>query len=559
MENAARHIAIYARKSTESEDRQILSIDSQVRELQEFARREGLRVDRVLTESRSARSPGRTVFNHLFSLVQKGKVDGILCWKLDRLARNPVDGGAVIWAMEEQQLHALYTPLRMFANSGNDKFWMQLEFGMAKKYVDDLSDNVKRGIRAKIELGWQSGLPPLGYLNDRLAKTIVKDPERFLLVRRMWDLMLTGQHTPQQVLKIATNQWGLRTRTFKRSGGKPLARSHMYKLFANPFYYGAIVHRGEYFQGKQPPMISKSEYDRVQRFLGNASSPRGQEQSFAFRGLIKCGECGASVTAEHKVNRQGHKYTYYHCTKRKTGVTCGQRVIEAAELERQVIAFLERITISHAARDWAVQRATELNAEESAKDRSGIESLRRRDDACKRELTELVNVRLRGLLTDEEYLAKKRELQEERARIHELLDDTDGRFTHALDQSIAIFDYAKRAKELFENGSQEEKRAVLAFTGSNLKLRDKVLSIEAQKPLLLVQRVLQSHSARTHAFEPVDSPSTQQKKGRAVRGLSSWCTLVDDVRTYCLSHPQAVPAVQLTLPARQALPSARER
>ncbi|MBK7143570.1 MAG: recombinase family protein [bacterium] len=146
-------IAIYARKSTESEDRQVLSIDSQIKELQEFAAREKLGKVVVFTESKSAKAPGRPAFNELLKRVSKGEFDRLVCWKLDRLARNPVDGGAVIWAVEEGKIQHIYTPQRRFDNSGNDKFWMQLEFGMAKKYVDDLSDNVKRGLRAKVAQG----------------------------------------------------------------------------------------------------------------------------------------------------------------------------------------------------------------------------------------------------------------------------------------------------------------------------------------------------------------------------------------------------------------------
>jgi site-specific DNA recombinase len=529
-------LAIYARKSSESEDRQILSIDSQVRELRQHAIREGLNVTHVFTETKSAKSPGRPVFNELFTLVQKGKIDAVLCWKLDRLARNPVDGGAVIWAMEERRLAAIHTPQRAFSNTGNDKFWMQLEFGMAKKYVDDLSDNVKRGIRAKIEQGWLSGLPPLGYLNDRNAKTIVKDPERFPLVRRMWDLMLTGKHTPPQILKIATEQWGLRTRIFKRYGGNPIARSGIYMLFQNPFYDGALVHKGEYYQGKHPPMVRKSEFDRVQELLGVATNPRGQKRTFAFTGLIKCGECGAAITAEHKKNRQGHRYVYYHCTKRKPGIACNQRVIEVRELERQIADFLSSITITAKAKDWAIDRIREFHSEEAEIDKAGFESQNRRYAACKKELTDLIDLKLRGLLSDDEYLAKKRQLEEERARLQELLQDTDGRFTDVLNRCIEVFEFAHRAKSLFENGTLDDKRAVLRFTGSNLVLKDRSLSIQPQKPLFFIQRTLEAPAAKSFMIEPSKFREGKSKSDRGTAGLAMWYALVDDVRTFFRDH-----------------------
>ena len=227
---------IYARKSTESEDRQVLSIESQIRELTDHAHARGFSVARVLSESRSAKAPGREIFGKLMDEVSRGNVDGVICWKLDRLARNPIDGGTLIWALEEQKLKEIVTPHRTFTNTGDNKFWMQLEFGMAKKYVDDLSQNVKRGNRAKLEQGWLPGIPPIGYMNDLATKTIVPDPDRFTLVRKMWDMLLAGR-TVKEIHGTANEVWGLRTRRYKRSGDRPLASSAVYKLFSNPFYF----------------------------------------------------------------------------------------------------------------------------------------------------------------------------------------------------------------------------------------------------------------------------------------------------------------------------------
>ena len=232
---------IYCRKSSEAEDRQVLSIESQINELNCLAEKRGLSVFEVLTEARSAKAPGRPVFNEMMQRIYRGEAQGIICWKLDRLARNPIDGGAIIWAMKQHGLEII-TPTQTFRQADDNTILTYLEFGMAQKYIDDLSRNVKRGLRTKIEKGWCPGIAPLGYLNNKFKdkgdKDIVKDPERFPLVRRMWDLMLTGLYTPPQILTIATNKWGFRTRQMKKLGGTPLARSGIYRIFTNPFYYG---------------------------------------------------------------------------------------------------------------------------------------------------------------------------------------------------------------------------------------------------------------------------------------------------------------------------------
>src|SRR5712671_1871388 len=179
---------IYARKSTESDDRQVLSIESQIRELERIAARESVTIAEVLTESKSAKAPGRPVFNALFRRIDKGEINGILCWKMDRLARNHLDSGLILQALADGRLERIITSDGIKTSNGNDRLMGTVELAMATKFIDDLSANIRRGKRARAEHGWANGLAPLGYLNDRPNKTIVEDPERFSLGRRMWEL-----------------------------------------------------------------------------------------------------------------------------------------------------------------------------------------------------------------------------------------------------------------------------------------------------------------------------------------------------------------------------------
>ncbi|MCK5125209.1 MAG: recombinase family protein [candidate division Zixibacteria bacterium] len=525
-------IAIYARKSTESEDKQVQSIDSQVRELKAYASKMGWRVDHVFVESKSAKAPGRPIFNKLFDLIQKGEVNELISWKLDRLARNPVDGGAIIWAMEENNLINIHTPQRTFCNSGNDKFWLQLEFGMAKKYVDDLRDNVKRGIRAKLENGWYPHRPPLGYLNDKEKKTIIPDPDRFRIVRKMWNFMLTGDYTPERILAIASERWGLRTRLVRTGGGKPLNRSAVYKLFNNPFYYGMMTHQENLHNGKHKPMITKSEFDKVRSILESRNKQRGHRHFFKYTGLIRCGECGSMITAENKTNRFGSKYIYYRCTKKKRDIKCSQKYIEEKELEAQILTFLDSITISNSLLEWALRHLTHLQVDESKNKEAITRSIRKRLDISKGQRAELVNLKLRNLLTDDEFLAKKAEIEAECNDFKTQLKDSARNNGQTIEQCIKLFDFAAGAKDAFITGSDSEKKRVLRYFGSNLVLTDKTLNVHGQKPFLSIIDTLNNHFPENTPVEPKNKNELQRNTGARKAECLNWYCLVDEVRTY---------------------------
>lgn len=524
--------AIYARKSTESEDRQVLSIDSQIKELRTHASRAGLPIERVLVESKSAKAPGRPVFGELLSLVQKSEIDSILCWKLDRLARNPVDGGAIVWSLEENKLKKIITPQRDFVNSGNDKFWMQLEFGMAKKYIDDLRDNVMRGMRAKLERGWYPYLPPIGYLNEPVERTIVRDPERFILVRKMWELMLTGNYSPPGILRIATDQWGLRTRQHKRSGGNPLGRSAIYRIFSNPFYYGAMFADGNWYTGRHEPMVSRVEFDRVQKLLGRTDRSRPQKHHFAFTGLIRCGQCGAAVTAEHRTNRFGSEYIYYHCTRKKKGVTCTEKYLNATELEIQILGFLHSIRLSANHLKWALDALDELASESQEKSKSVLVSLQKQQERCKRNLELLLNLRLRNLISDEEYVGKKKELQSELTRLEAEIAAYDGQEELIARRCEQTFRFAEQAEDAFISGDDSLRRAILSCVGSNLTLKGKKLLIQAQKPFEILRTRVNGPGSENGTFEPEKNGEDSRKTRTALTRSLDWWSIVDDVRTW---------------------------
>jgi site-specific DNA recombinase len=471
---------IYARKSTDDEGRQVLSLDSQENELTELAQREGLKVVEILREARSARTPGRPVFDSMLERIQSGEATGIIAWKLDRLSRNSVDSGAIQWLLQNEVLSHIKTPERDYHPEDN-VLMATLEFGMANQYIRDLSRNVKRGLKTKNDMGVRPGRAPIGYLNR--DKRIVPDPERFEFVKRMWNLMLTGNHSAIEVLRIATDEWGLRT-----CSGKKIARSAVYTIFANPFFYGPYEYGGITWNGTHEPMITEDEFYRVQQLLGSKGRPRPQlHKEFDFTGLMRCGNCNAAITAEEKRKRLkdgGTKlYVYYHCTKRKDP-NCPERSIELAELSRQVDGIIATLSISDRFKDWAIKHLHEVRKNQTITTETAFTN---KQMQLERVIAQLHALQERlispenangAIISDTEYLEFKTRLIGQKQALEKALAADSKTIEGEVELTERTFNFARYARLWFKNGDRRTRRAIFAALGSNLLLADQKVAIK---------------------------------------------------------------------------------
>ncbi len=474
---------LYCRKSSEDEDRQIISIESQRREMERLIGTwRDVEVVDVYEESFSAKAPGRALFDAMIKRIEAGEAQGIIAWHPDRLARNSIDGGRIIYLLDIGKLKDLRFATFTFENNSQGKFMLSIVFGYSKYYVDSLSENVRRGIRTKTENGWLSGLAPAGYLNDPATRTIIPDPQRFSMVKEMWHLMLTGAYSPRQLMEMANFQWGFRTIRRKRSGGKMLSLSGVYRILSNPFYAGIIQGNGKLYPGKHETIVTLDQFDRVQEILGRPSRPRPKVRQFAFSGLIRCGACGLSVTAEEKVNRHGSHYTYYHCTRRsRIGHRCDEPSVQVSELERQIVEFLREITIPERFRQWAVAKLSRISGSQKSAAATHRTSLEQAQASVDRKLDNLTKLRIRDLVNDDEYLKQRQELERERIKISQSLgiaNQAQDRFEPAQ----MLISFSKSAVSWFEAGDLVTKRLILAVVGSNPLLTGKKLRIDARKP-----------------------------------------------------------------------------
>lgn len=422
---------LYARKSTESEERQVLSIESQVKEMLQIAEREGLEIVEIRRESHSAKdSSQRPVFNELIQDIRKEKFNGILTWAPDRLSRNAGDLGSLVDLMDQKLLLEIRTFGQQFKNSPNEKFLLMILCSQAKLENDNRGINVKRGLRTRCEMGLWPTISPTGYFNERsLDKKgqIALDAERAPIVRKIFEKVAYEKWSGRKIyhwLKFDLN--------FKTKGGKSLSLSNIYLIIQNTFYYGTFEFPrggGIWYQGKHEPIVTKELFDLANEQLKRDRIVR-DSRDFAFTKLISCGHCGSGVTAQEKYKKQQngnvHKYIYYGCT-RSRDLKCKGGYIREDELISQLVRVVDNLDINE--------------------------------------------------------IGLKKQFQEEVERYNKfqkIVLKANGR-ENEIDK-MQEFDIRMYAKYVLKEGSITEKRELLASLKSKLIMKDKKLDLEKPMP-----------------------------------------------------------------------------
>lgn len=320
----AANYCLYARKSSEDDERQALSIDSQIKEMAIQAQSQGLRVSEIRKESHSARASGkRPVFNQLIEDIRSGLFNGILSWAPDRLSRNAGDLGVLVDLMDSGHLTEIRTHGQLFTNSPNDKFLLMILCSQAKLENDNRGINVKRGMKTKCELGFRPNMTPLGYINDYAGgkgkKQVFVDKKKAPIIKKIFEKCAYEGLSGRKIYNWLKDETNFRTRS-----GKLVALSMIYKILNNTYYCGMFEFpqgSGKWYKGSYEPIITRELFDAAQKKMEVAPKSKPGTKIFDFTRMFKCGNCGSGVTAQDKIkyfkNGTSIKYIYYHCTRFK--------------------------------------------------------------------------------------------------------------------------------------------------------------------------------------------------------------------------------------------------
>ncbi|GIW63077.1 MAG: hypothetical protein KatS3mg090_0903 [Patescibacteria group bacterium] len=504
---------LYARKSTEDEERQVMSIEAQLAELAEYAKREGLEVVEQFVESKSAKKPGREIFNRMIEKIKQSREPvGLLAWHPDRLARNSVDGGQIIYLIDIGKIASLRFPTFWFEPTPQGLFMLQVAFGQSKYYSDNLSENVKRGIRQKLRRGEYPSKAPLGYVNNPKTRNIEPDPIKSKIVAKAFEEFAQGKHTLKS-LGERLSFWGVVSKT-----GKPLCKATIQRMLTNPIYIGVIVHNGETYEGKFEPIVSRATFEAVQKILKARAKPRKsrKRQNFPFVGLLRCGECGGAITAQF-AKGNGGLYRYYRCTK-KFG-KCSQHYLREDLLVQQLKNLLQKVALCE---DWAkkmLAKVDEWEREQAQSSQSFAQNLERKIKETEEKLDKLVNAFLDGIIEREIYIKKKDELIKQKTELLQKKSDFGRRGNNWIEPLRNWIKTAHHAEKLALSKDFYEIKIFAEKVGTNRLLLNKKIIFDFVRPFDLIPKYKEiCERSRASARRSEQSNSSQNDKCRIWSG-----------------------------------------
>lgn len=490
---------LYCRVSSREQEETGYSLPSQEKLLKEYALKKNLDVIRVFSVAESASgAKQRKVFAEMMEYMEKHKISDLLCEKVDRLTRNlreAVVANDWLELDQDRKIHFVKQNLVLhkFAKS-DEKFRWDMEIVLAKKYISNLSEEVRKGQTEKLRQGWLPTKPPMGYKTEgeKGHKIHVQDNTKAPFIRKIFDLYGSGNHSMKSLIEYLFEN-GFRSRF-----GKRLAKSQIESVLSDPFYYGAMRWNDVVYQnGRHTPLISKELFDKVQEIRTGKKTPSMSKHKFQFRKLFTCGECKGTLTAEiHK------GIIYYHCSHYRG---CAQKkYTPERDIENKLLQafdFFKNITAEEA--ELVRLKIKENHAQEIEYKESVLRASNERYSQLQRRLDNLYNDRLDNKIPMELWEKKNKEIIDEQAGIQEQIRKLKGDEAKYFELWLNILDLAHRSREIYEkHKNPEDRRLLLSHIFSNLVITDGNMAYSLKKPVQVFADRIRQHIDEKKVFEP---------------------------------------------------------
>lgn len=473
---------LYARKSSEDKGKQILSLESQTSTMQKLADDLGLNIVKVFTESKSAKKPdNRPKFVEMIKMLEQGKAQGIVCWKLDRLSRNPIDSGKIQWLSQQEIIKDIQTSERRYLPDDNALVF-NVESGMANQYIRDLSKNVKRGMQTKLNNGDYPNYAKIGYVNDKLNKKILIDEERGKYIKQAFELYATGSYSLKEVADI------LYKNGFRSRGGRKYNKSKIHIILQDPFYYGVMLVKKIYYPGNHEPIISKDLFDKVQNIDGKHKS-RYQKHFYPLRGFMTCHKCGCLMTAMEKKG-----FVYYYCTDGKGKCEEHRHYMRSEKAEKILTSIFPKIQFNNE----FIELCYEADKEKNQKDENFFETvksnLEKRLDLLAQQQLRLLDIQLSGKYASDTVETKLEALNKESTDIKQQLKDLEKQSPQTtirtLEQTKKVFLSPYLLENDFVEGNDSKKHKVLEKLLLNATIENQEMaSYKLKQPYQILEKV----------------------------------------------------------------------
>ncbi len=485
MESKKQEYFLYCRKSSEDKGKQQLSIPAQIREMKEYAAKNNLTIKKIFQEEKSAKIPyKRKEFNKMIDEIKAGKCSRIACWHLNRISRNQLESGIIGQMLTDRQIIEIRTPMEVLDSTTNDIMFGVLS-GSNSQYSKELSYNTKRGIREKIMRGeWPTSAPAF-YVNVgqvKGTKTIAPDPKWGHFYSQWVEKIIDQKMNCAQAWRLL-KEMGVQTKK-----GKAYTKSMVHRILRNPVYCG-VFRYGDYPEtvGKWEPLISKSQWYRLQDILNDKMKPSQSKHDLPYRKLMKCGKCGLSITAYKKTKKSGREYYYLVCTK-KNG-NCGNDPITVDQMETMIVEQLKSVELNQEQveklKKIVLRKLDEEFVFEINKRKENSAEL----DKISEKLDRLLTMRLEGELSKEEYEEHREPLNRRQVELSEIQDSIGFNRDEVRNVFEKFFDYAFSLEKIFWQGTWEERTRLFKAIGENIILEDKQIRLNFKEPWLTLLSV----------------------------------------------------------------------